>query len=213
MFLAERKSSRKMKGALTIAIALTCIFALTTIIFYVTSDKLQKEQNILYTNYVDYTSTHYYNNTEYDNLQSQYYNMSSEKYWLQIWLNGNKSQIDTLNTQIDNLNSMLNLEKPCIWVNHETISEPASSYITWTPSFSASYAGYVSVNVETSSSTTTYVQVTYTSHGINYDNRIVVGTSGIAYFPILPSSNIEIRIGNTNLITGHTQTVTITYYY
>jgi septal ring factor EnvC (AmiA/AmiB activator) len=147
---------------------------------------------------------------------------------LQLWLSGNitsyRNQINSLNSQISSLNAqvtsltnqvntltaIINLAESTIWVNSQTISQPASSYTYWT--VSASYAGYVSVTVESSTTTNTYVEVIWSAYGVSYDNTITVGTSGTAVFPVLPAS-IEIRVGNTNLINGATETVTITYYY
>jgi hypothetical protein len=73
------------------------------------------------------------------------------------------------------------------------------------------YAGYVSVDVQ-SNSTTTYVEVIYSSYGVNYDNSVTVGTSGTAAFPVLPGS-VEIRVGNTETVDSVNATVTATYYY
>jgi cell division protein FtsL len=123
------------------------------------------------------------------------------------------SQGSSLQSQVDNLNGIVNLAKSTVWKNGETISQPASSYTHWTPAFSASYAGYVSVWVQTSTTTNTYVRVIYTAYGVNYDQQINVGTSGTAVFPLLPCSNIDIRVGNSNLMNGATETVTITYHY
>ena len=172
---------------------------------------------------------------------SQIQTLTSQKNQLQTWLNGNLTLIDTLNAQItslqgqisdlnsqisslnsqiinlqsqvNNLNSIVNLAKSTVWIDDQTISQPASSYTHWTPAFSASYAGYVSVWVQTSTTTNTYVRVIYTAYGVNYDNQIGVGTGGTAVFPLLPCSSIDIRVGNTNLINGATETVTITYHY
>jgi hypothetical protein len=113
-------------------------------------------------------------------------------------------------TQKNQLQDIVNLAKSTTWVNSQTVSQPANSYSNWT--VSASYAGYVSVCVQSSTTDTTYVRVIYSSHGVNYDNQISVGVSGTAVFPILPAS-IEIRVGNTDLLNGATETVTITYYY
>jgi predicted PurR-regulated permease PerM len=122
------------------------------------------------------------------------------------------SQIDLLNSQMANSNDIVNLAKSTVWVNSQTISQSASSYTYWTPAFSANDAGYVSVNVQSSTTTNTYVEVIWSADGISYSNTITVGTSGTAVFPVLPST-IEIEVGNTNLINGATETVTITYYY
>lgn len=121
------------------------------------------------------------------------------------------SIINQKDTTIANLNDIVNIAKSTPWINSQTVSQPAVSYTSW--SFSANYTGYVSVNILSSSTINTYAEVIYSSHSVNYDNRIVVGSSGTAIFPILPSSKIEIRVGNTNLTTGATETVVITYYY
>lgn len=114
---------------------------------------------------------------------------------------------------ITDLTNTVNLTKYTVWISSQTITQAAGYYTYWTNGFSASYAGYVSVNVITSTTTNTYVEVIYSSHGVTYDNQIVVGTSGTATFPILPSSSINIRIGNTNSLSSATETVTITHYY
>jgi len=121
------------------------------------------------------------------------------------------SQITNLQNQVNDLNSIINLEKSTVWVDDQTVSQPASSYTDWT--VSASYAGYVSVRVQTSTTDNTYVRVIWSSHGVNYDHSITVGVSGTAVFPILPASSIEIRVGNSNWFSGATETVTITYHY
>jgi hypothetical protein len=121
------------------------------------------------------------------------------------------SQISSLNSQIDDLTQMIYLVKSEIWINQQTVSQSAYSYTYWTHSIGVH--GYISVNVQTSTTTNTYVRVIWSSHGINYDNQITVGTSGTANFPVLQTSSVEIRVGNTNLFNGATETVTITYYY
>jgi hypothetical protein len=47
------------------------------------------------------------------------------------------------------------------------------------------YAGYISVNVTSSTTNTTYVEAIYYAHGISYDNTINVGTNGTAIFPVI----------------------------
>jgi cell division protein FtsL len=141
------------------------------------------------------------------------------------------SQISSLNSEKSNLTEIINLANSTVWVNDQTISQSASSYTFWGgphlymtptlymtpaywgPAFSTSYAGYVSVDVLSSNTTNTYVEVIWSAYGVSYDNTITVGTSGTAVFPVLPCSSIEIRVGNTNLSNGANETVTITYYY
>lgn len=121
-----------------------------------------------------------------------------------------QTQITSLNTQMLNLNNTVNLANFTIWANYYHLSQPANSCSLTT--FTASYAGYVSFNVQSSTTTSTYVGVIYSSHGVNYSNRIVVGTGGTAVFPVLPAT-VEVIVGNTNLNIGANETVTIIYYY
>jgi hypothetical protein len=73
------------------------------------------------------------------------------------------------------------------------------------------YAGYVSVAVE-SSSNTTYVQVVYSSFGVNYDHNVTVGTGGTAVFPVLPGE-IVVAVGNTEPVNNVTGTISAIYRY
>jgi hypothetical protein len=90
------------------------------------------------------------------------------------------------------------------------VSQQAGSYTTW--SESASYAGYISIQVSSNTSST-FANVTYSSHGVNYNTQTNVGISGIAYFPILPSSNITVAVGNGLTNGNATENVTVIYYY
>ncbi|MGA2309511.1 MAG: hypothetical protein ABSG57_08190 [Candidatus Bathyarchaeia archaeon] len=136
----------------------------------------------------------------------------------QAWLSGN---ITTYNSYVadhhhtdedyTNFYNIANLADSTVWVSDQTISQPASSYTLWT--LSASYAGYVSVWVQSSSVAGTHVKAIYSSHGVSFNQEIVVSAGDTASFPILPSSSIQIEVGNGNLVNGATETVTITYYY
>jgi len=136
-----------------------------------------------------------------------------------------ESQKTSLQHQIDDLNHIIHLQESVIWVNSETMSQPANSYWSFSTS-NVTYAGYVVVWVETSTTTNTYVRVIYSNYvttrivgnqhyvtDFNYDNQITVGSGGTVVFPVLPCTSVEIRVGNTNLINGATETVTITYFY
>jgi hypothetical protein len=75
------------------------------------------------------------------------------------------------------------------------------------------YVGVLIVDVQLTSNTT-YAQVIYNSYGVNYNKNVTAGTSGTAYFPVLPGG-VEIRIGNTEP-TGSdpvNSTVSVVYYY
>jgi cell division protein FtsB len=183
--------------------------------------------------------------------QNSYNNLQKQNKQLQTWLDGNETLLNqtqanntNLTNQVNDLTSTLNLEKSTVWVSNQTISQPANSYTDMSildMGFLVTYAGYVLVNVTSSTSNTTYVEVMYSAYGINYDNTITVGTNGTATFPVLsmwstfalynvtafstsssnrafqviivPFENIEIKVGNTNTVGNATETVTITYYY
>jgi uncharacterized coiled-coil protein SlyX len=121
------------------------------------------------------------------------------------------SQINQLQSQVDEFRAIVNLEKSETWVSQQTVSQPAGGYYSW--KFSASYAGYIVVTVHSSTTSNTYVRVIWSSYGVIYDKTVNVGVGGAAAFPVLPCSRVEIRVGNTNLLSGATQTVSITYRY
>ena len=119
----------------------------------------------------------------------------------------------------------MNLSKSVVWANQLSVSQSANSYSSLT--FNATYAGYVSIYVESGEiwvftdvpiliEVYAYVRVIYSAYGVHYDNQVNVGTAGTAVFPVLPCSNIEIRIGNinTNLYgLDASERVTIVYHY
>jgi len=137
-------------------------------------------------------------------------------------LNDKDSQIADLQNQvtfdsstIDRLTAIGNLTNSTVWVNHESIDQPAgnssNTYTSW--SYSVSYAGYVVVDILSSSNSNTYVELKYSWNGVNYDNTVNVGSGGSAWFPVLPSNNIDVRVINNSFFTGASETLTITYWY
>jgi hypothetical protein len=146
-----------------------------------------------------------------DYYNSLLYVLNTDNHDLSVELDTANSQITNLQNQINVLNAIGNLSVSTVWVNNQTVSQQAGSYTTW--SESASYAGYVSIQVSSSSTSITFTNVTYSSHGVNYNTQINVGTNGTAYFPILPSSNIIVAVGNGLSNGNATENVTITYYY
>jgi hypothetical protein len=81
------------------------------------------------------------------------------------------------------------------------------------PATHIDYAGYFVVNVTSSTSNTTYIEWNYTSNGFSYGDTLAIGTTGLAYFPILPTTSLIITIGNTDTTILDIQRVTMTYYY
>jgi hypothetical protein len=122
-----------------------------------------------------------------------------------------QSQVASDNSTIDSLTAILNLNDSTVWVNAEPVNQTAGNFSSW--SFSISYAGYVVVDILTSSNNNTNVEVKYSWKGVNYDNTTGVGPGGSAWFPVLPANNLGIRVINTNPSSNASETVTIAYWY
>jgi hypothetical protein len=140
--------------------------------------------------------------------QNSYNNLQNQNKQLQ-------ANNTNLQNEINNLTDALNLQESTVWVDGGTVNIMNSP-----PTYeeNASFAGYVAFQVSTQNNVSAEVEVSYFSHGVNYANSIVVGSSGTAVFPVLPSSSISIYIfqggGSIYYLTGPLYaTVTITYYY
>jgi hypothetical protein len=133
--------------------------------------------------YNTYVADHHYTDENYENVYSLYQGLSN----------------------------IANLTVSTVWVSNQTISQSAGAYTSWTES--VNYAGYVSITVLSSTTSSTYANVVYSAYGVSYDNPISVGTNGTAYFPVLPSLSITVEVGNGNVVSGATETVTIIYHY
>ncbi|MEB3691193.1 MAG: phage scaffolding protein [Caldisphaeraceae archaeon] len=144
------------------------------------------------------------------NLESKINNLESQISTYKGQVSQLESQISTYKGQVSQLESIVNLNLKENLVDHKTVNEQASSYAQWT--FNANYAGYIVVTVQSSTTTKTYAEVIYNSYGTSFDEKVPIGSSGSAVFPVLPG-NIEIRVGNNNVFNGATQVVSITYYY
>src|SRR4030067_354104 len=126
-------------------------------------------------------------------------------------INALNNEVSTLNDEVNGLLNLLYLNATGTAVSNQSFSFAAGeNSIVW--SGDVDYAGYFTVSVQ-SSSNTTFVQMVYSSFEINFDDTIVVGTSGIAGFPVLPTDNINVIIGNTELADSVNGTVTATYHY
>lgn len=116
--------------------------------------------------------------------------------------------------QIDSLTNVTLLRDSLVWSGHQATTELSGSYSTFGTN-TVSYAGYLSINVESSTTPNAYVRVIWSSHGISFDQQLTVGSTGTALFPVLPTSKIELIIGNTDPSGGtyQNQTITVTFYY
>jgi len=123
-----------------------------------------------------------------------------------------ESEVQSLENEVQNLQNIVNLQNSdTLWQNYPINEGSGGSYYF---SFTANYAGYVIVDVVSSSTSNTWVQIEINnpSTGTIESTQYTVGYSGTVYFPVLPGT-VTIYIGNSNLINGASQTVTITYVY
>jgi len=172
---------------------------------------LNETYNSLYSNFLRYKSDHHYSDYQYEQLYNQYQDLENQYRNLEAEYNFYIQHHHHTDDEFEYYYEIATLQKSKTLVSGKTISQPASSYTYWI--FDVYYPGYIMVYVETSTSDNTYVEVIWNAYGVHYDERIVVGSSGAAYFPVLPTDNLEVRIGNTNWVNGATETVTIIYYY
>jgi hypothetical protein len=129
--------------------------------------------------------------------------------------NSDYNSLSTQNTNLQNQvnadNTIISLSNSTIWVNDQTVEQGAGSFNTWTET--ANYAGYVVVSVLSSTVSGTHVEVIYSAYGASFDQTQVVSAGYTAVFPLLPCSDITVGVGNGNILSSATETVTITYYY
>jgi hypothetical protein len=221
----EPKRGRLWGRNVVIALGMICIvlaaaFAAVAYLGYYPavnkSASLQSQLNELNSTYTSYQSTHSHTDSDYNSvftdkssLEGQCSSLQNDNMMLQI--------------QVSDLQSIINLEKSTVLVNNLTFSQPANSYTDM--HFSVNYTGYVLVNVTSSNTEKTYAEVSYSGNGIYYDNTVTVGTNGTAAFPVVAipllispymtplSTNVEVRVGNTNAVGTAIVTSTMTYYY
>jgi hypothetical protein len=200
-FMSEKKlTGRRSLVVLSILCIVLLVGLTAAMISYARLDSAYNDKT---SEFDTYAANHSHNNTEYDAF--------SHANWLLEAYKMTHTHLDYYYTW---LIDTLNLERNAIWTLNQIISQPADSYTSWyNVGFNASYAGYISVDVQSSTTNNTYVQVIWSSYLASFDQKIVVGTNGTANFPILPTSNIDIRIGNSNIFDGATENVTATYYY
>jgi hypothetical protein len=232
---SETKPKKMVRRSVAVALGIICIILVAGlgVVLYMgysptatnSVTSLQSQINQLQTwldgNRMLLSQTQTWLNGNVTDYETQINSLNARITQLQTWLDGN---ITTYNSYVadhhhtdedyTNLYNIAHLANYTVWVNDQTVNEAAGGLgIAWYDlQFPANYAGYVSINV-LSASAGAWTHVIYSAYGVNYNVQINVGTSGIAYFPILPSSSITVGVGNGNSINGATQTITITYHY
>jgi hypothetical protein len=129
---------------------------------------------------------------------------------LAIIIGGLAAYNSELKARVQELEDIVNLRKSETLISRQTINEPAGYCVYWT--FHLKYPGYVVVTIHASTTVNNCVEVMWSAYGIDYHQRVSLRPGESAAFPILPA-DVEIRVGNTDLLIGATQTVSIAYYY
>jgi hypothetical protein len=160
--------------------------------------------------------THFSDKPNTSDLEKQVTNLNTQITSLQNQITNLNSIVSDYEEQIEDLVDINNYHANVIALEESMIILDAQTYTQDTPAKTVLfddillYAGYIEVQVE-STSTTTYIQTSYTYENVKFNQTITVGTNGAAQFPILPG-NIEILLCNTDTETSNT-TVTMTYFY
>jgi archaellum component FlaC len=144
-----------------------------------------------------------------DYYNSLMYVLNTELHDTAVALTAANNQKAALQTEVENLRAITSLNMSATWID-ETVNQNAGSFTHWNDT--AEYAGYLAVTL-TSTATPIYVNVIYSSHGVDYDVQFNLASTDTAYFPVLPSDYVEIIVGN-GLASGTASIqVAATYYY
>ncbi|MGB9853631.1 MAG: hypothetical protein ACPLRY_02325 [Candidatus Bathyarchaeales archaeon] len=119
------------------------------------------------------------------------------------------SEIKSLNSTILSLYDYLYLNASTLLVYTSVTQEANSSTTVW--NYMLQFAGYITVYIQ-SSSNTTYVELSYSYHEVDYHNTVTVGVNGTAAFPVLPAL-VKINVGNEDTISPVTTSIMAIYYY
>jgi cell division protein FtsB len=125
-----------------------------------------------------------------------------------------QNEINGLNAQIQSLYNVIYMNASATLVSAQTFTVgPNTTIVVWDqPDTPLLYAGYVTVQVQSSSSNTTFVEMAYDSFGVLYDNVVTIGNEGTVSFPVVPGP-VTIVLGNTELNSAVTGTVAASYHY
>jgi outer membrane biosynthesis protein TonB len=153
-------------------------------------------------------------------LTSQVASLNSQMSSLQATIDQNNQTIKNLQDGVQILNSQIQGYLNIVYLNasgYLFASQPVSqnaSEATIIFQNTVDYPGFVAVSAQAASNTT-YIGLSYSSYGVNYNQNVTVGKSGTAYFPVLPAT-IGIIIGNEDTYTDgyvNNATVTAVYHY
>ena len=173
---------------------------------------LQSSYTSLQNQYSSLQSSYNSLHSQYQDLQSAQSSLASNYLNLIGRYQALNASYNSLQSSYNFLQSVANLQQTTTWVNAQTVSEGPGGDYYW--SFSAPYAGYVTVTVSSSTTSNTWIEISgVSSNGIGYDTgEIPIVSGGIISYPVLPGT-VYVEVGNNNLANGATETVAITYTY
>ena len=202
--------SKKQAGDRKLAGALVCCLILGTsmvsvIAFYSSSlNSKQAKINAL--------------NSDITGRDEQISSLNSEKEELQSQIANLTSANTGLQSQISNLTEIVELRKTEDWIENEYFDNvTAGTYMSWNRTIA--YPGFIRFDKLVGDSNTTtgeiYVQVTWTSDNrVYFDQKKVYGVDSHFRFPVLPTSNLEVRVGYDDPQNGTaTIIVDVSYVY
>lgn len=110
-----------------------------------------------------------------------------------------------LSGELTNLTDSIKLNVTEVWLDDEAVRLRSGEVASWNRT--VPYAGYLSIDQVGGGSNQTggdySVQVTYSSGPVYFDQKYVLGKSmpqfGGLNFPLLPTSNLELRVGYDNV--------------
>jgi cell division protein FtsL len=208
-------SEKKVSGRIVTVESIACIVLITavvTILAFYSSILEYKDGTIASLNSeiedkdAQISSLISYNET----LQSQINSLNSEKGTLQ-------NQLDDLTEQTNNLTEILELDKSEVWIDDYFANVAAGSFVSLNRT--VDYAGYIKFEkiggVTSTETGEIYVQVVWSrSDLVLYNEKLVVGEDMFFRFPVLPTSNLEVRVGYDDPSNGTANIrATIVYVY
>jgi len=195
--MGEKKASRRIVTIESV-ICIILITAIVTVIAFYSSILKYKDDAIASLN------------SELADKDAQISSLISEKDALQ-------GQIDNLSEQISNLTEIVELDKSEVLMDNYLENVKADTYISLSKKID--YAGYIKFDkiegVATTDTGEIYVQVIWSrSDFIFYNEKLILGEDRFFRFPVLPTSNLEIRVGYDDPSNGTANImVNIVYVY
>jgi peptidoglycan hydrolase CwlO-like protein len=123
-----------------------------------------------------------------------------------------QSQITSLQGQVANLTSIAGVQLAAEWWDQVSVSIAANS-CNKTAFSDVPYAGYVEVDLLSSTSVPLSTSLSWSAYGISYSSTVVPSTPGVALFIILPTSSATLSLCDASASVPVTLVMTLVYHY